>query len=362
MPDDGAHRLWTMRAGRLDDHPRGAAAAAHPLVLALAVDVASTSSLGQVQGGGDVNGTELSIREVARVTGTTSRTLRHYESVGVLLASRVGPGGLRYYDDEALVRLQRILVLRDLGMHLADVGRLLDDGGGLDALRQHLHQLRTEQQRLARMVASVERTIVTLEEGGQLVAEEMFDGFDHTHYKDEVEERWGKDAYTSSDAWYRGMSEAGRRTWKDSMAQLGADWIAAARSGIAPDSDEAQALARRHADWLAGIPGTPGHGTGAPAKEYLLGLGEMYVADPRFAANYGGEQGATFVRDALRVYAESRLPVGGCRPTRAAHPLPNGTTTGSGPGVSARARPRLPVTDDQPATGSLTRCRSAVHP
>ena len=253
-----------------------------------------------------MNGTELSIREVARVTGTTSRTLRHYESVGVLLASRVGPGGLRYYDDEALVRLQRILVLRDLGMHLADVGRLLDDGGGLDALRQHLHQLRTEQQRLARMVASVERTIVTLEEGGQLVAEEMFDGFDHTHYKDEVEERWGKDAYTSSDAWYRGMSEAGRRTWKDSMAQLGADWIAAARSGIAPDSDEAQALARRHADWLAGIPGTPGHGTGAPAKEYLLGLGEMYVADPRFAANYGGEQGATFVRDALRVYAENR--------------------------------------------------------
>ena len=61
-----------------------------------------------------MNGTELSIREVARVTGTTSRTLRHYESIGVLPSSRVGPGGLRYYDDEALVRLQRILVLRGL--------------------------------------------------------------------------------------------------------------------------------------------------------------------------------------------------------------------------------------------------------
>ena len=254
-----------------------------------------------------MNGTELSIREVARVTGTTSRTLRHYESVGVLPASRVGPGGLRYYDDEALVRLQRILVLRGLGMPLADVGRLLDDDGdGLGALRQHLHQLRTEQQRLARIAASVERTIVTLEEGGQLVAEEMFDGFDHTQYKDEVEERWGKDAYASSDAWWHGMGDAERRTLKGRVAQLGADWIAAAQSGIAPDFDEAQALARRHADWLAGIPGTPGHGTGAPAKEYLLGLGEMYVADPRFAAGYGGEQGATFVRDALRVYAENR--------------------------------------------------------
>jgi hypothetical protein len=29
----------------------------------------------------------------------------------------------------------------------------------------------------------------------------------------------------------------------------------------------------------------------------------MYVADPRFAANYGGEDGARFVRDALRAYA-----------------------------------------------------------
>ena len=252
-----------------------------------------------------MNGTELSIREVARVTGTTSRTLRHYESIGVLPASRVGPGGLRYYDDEALVRLQRILVLRGLGMPLADVGRLLDDGDdGLGALRRHLHQLRTEQQRLARMAASVERTIVTLEEGGPLVAEEMFDGFDHTQYRDEVEERWGKDAYASSDAWYRGMSGAERGAWKERSATLGADWIAAAQSGIAPDSDQAQALARRHADWLAGIPGTPGHGTGAPAKGYLTRLGDSYVADPRFAVNYGGVGGATFVRDALRIYAE----------------------------------------------------------
>jgi hypothetical protein len=33
----------------------------------------------------------------------------------------------------------------------------------------------------------------------------------------------------------------------------------------------------------------------------------MYVADPRFAANYGGVEGATFVRDALAVYAERHL-------------------------------------------------------
>ena len=39
----------------------------------------------------------------------------------------------------------------------------------------------------------------------------------------------------------------------------------------------------------------------------MLGLADMYVADARFAANYGGEEGATFVRDALHEYAARHL-------------------------------------------------------
>jgi hypothetical protein len=139
------------------------------------------------------------------------------------------------------------------------------------------------------------------------MAENMFDGFDHTQYRDEVEERWGKDAYARSDAWWRGMSADEKAGWQRLVAQLGADWMAAAERGIDPASDEAQALAQRQFDWLRGIPGTPGGGTTGPTKEYFTGLGDMYVADPRFAKNYGGEAGATFVRDTMRVYAERHL-------------------------------------------------------
>jgi len=246
---------------------------------------------------------EHSIREVARASGTTSRTLRHYEAVGVLPPTWVGAGGVRYYDDDALVRLQEALVLRRLGLPLAEIREVLD--GEQDrrvALAHHLNALRQEQQRLTRMAGSVERTLAALQEGRPLVAEEMFDGFDHTQYKEEVEERWGKDAYASGDAWWRSMSDDERKAWGERAARLGADWTAAAQAGVAPDSPEAQDLARRHVEWLASIPGTPGHGTGEPDPEYLRNLGDMYVADPRFAANYGGEQGARFVRDALRAY------------------------------------------------------------
>jgi hypothetical protein len=33
----------------------------------------------------------------------------------------------------------------------------------------------------------------------------------------------------------------------------------------------------------------------------------MYVADPRFGANYGGQAGAEFVRDAMAAYAARHL-------------------------------------------------------
>ncbi|WP_228460698.1 TipAS antibiotic-recognition domain-containing protein [Gordonia crocea] len=137
------------------------------------------------------------------------------------------------------------------------------------------------------------------------MAETMFDGFDHTQYKDEVEQRWGKDAYARSDAWYRGMSDEERRAWQARVEQLAQDWTAAAEAAeITPDSPAAQDLAHRHIDWLRGIPGTPAAEPDGDLVAYVRALAEGYVADERFAANYGGVEGASFVRDALLAYLE----------------------------------------------------------
>lgn len=243
---------------------------------------------------------QASIQEIARLTGVTSRTLRHYDAVGLLPPTRTGSNGLRWYDEDALVRLQRILLLRDLGLGLPQIRAVLDrQTDETTALRHHLDWLDAEQQRLARQAASVRATLTARTHGETLMTEQMFDGFDHTQHKDEVTARWGADAYATSDAWWRGMSDAERTTWKDAAAALTQDWIAAASSGTDPASPQAQALAARHLDWLASIPGTPRTPAGAPDPEYVRGLGDMYVDDPRFAATYGGPTSAAFVRDAL---------------------------------------------------------------
>lgn len=255
---------------------------------------------------------DWSIQEVARLAGTTSRTLRHYDDIGLLPPSRIAHNGYRHYDESALLRLQRILLLRELGLGLPQIGEVLSrERSEASALETHLALLREEQTRLARQIASVESTINAVKGGETLMAENMFDGFDHTRYRDEVEERWGKKAYADSDRWWRGMTDAERADWQQRVSDLGRDWIAAAESAIDPASAEAQEVAHRHVEWLTGIPGTPAATPGGDVKAYVIGLGEMYVADPRFGANYatsdGGTRGAEFVRDALRIYAEANL-------------------------------------------------------
>jgi len=256
---------------------------------------------------------EWSIQDVARRAGTTSRTLRHYARIGLVTPSRVGANGYRYYDEVALLRLQRVLLLRELGLGLPAIAEALAHRDGapteVAALRQHLEWLQAERARIERQAASVRSTIDVLERGGQLMMETMFDGFDHTAHEREVEERWGADAYRRGDAWWTAMSAEEKAAWKAELAELQADWRRAAESGVDPGGPEGQALARRQAEWLAGIPGTPGAGAGtgtgadAARAEYLAGLGAMYVADERFAVQYGGIEGARFVRDALKRYA-----------------------------------------------------------
>ena len=245
---------------------------------------------------------EYGISEVARLTGTTSRTLRHYGDVGLLAPSRVGANGYRYYDAAALSRLQRILMLRELGLGIPAITDVLEAADAPTALRAHLQWLRAESDRLDRQIASVERTIDSIVKGVPIMAQDMFDGFAHTQHRDEVQRRWGAQAYADGDAWWRGLDGHGRQAFTDEHAAIAAGWAKLAADGAASDGAQAQALAGRHHAWIAA-----GWGNKAPNADQLVGLADMYVADERFAANYGGVEGAQYVRDALTHFAITEL-------------------------------------------------------
>ncbi|MCF2574377.1 MerR family transcriptional regulator [Brevibacterium sp. UCMA 11754] len=249
---------------------------------------------------------DWSIQETARMTGTTSRTLRHYDAIGLLPPTYTADNGYRYYDETGLVRLQRILLLRELGMPLNRIAEALEGTSDpIVALGEHVHSLGRERARIERQIAAVTATIARLEAGEPLMAEEMFDGFDHRRHKEEVTRRWGQAAYESSALWWESMSADDRRAWKAKVDRLSQDWANAAEAGVGPESERCQDLARRHVQWLRAVPGTPANDPDGDLDGYVRGLADMYVSDPRFGANYGGTEGAELVRDSLNLYLDA---------------------------------------------------------
>lgn len=247
---------------------------------------------------------EWSIQQIAGAAGITSRTLRHYDQIGLLVPARVGDNGYRYYDDASLVRLQRILLLRELGLGLPEIADVLDGQvADAEALETHVRWLEQEAGRIRDQILAVTATIAALQKGESLMPEHMFHGFDPSQYRTEVAERWGPEAAARSEQWWAKLGSAGQQEFQGLHRALQDDYDAAILAGELPEGTLVQAIAARHAAWIAA--GWQGRRPGANA---LRGLADMYVGDPRFAKNYTrvDPKGAEFVRAALHAFAASQ--------------------------------------------------------
>ncbi|MFI1285004.1 MerR family transcriptional regulator [Streptomyces sp. NPDC020858] len=74
----------------------------------------------------DVTTTLYSIGELSRRTGLPVRTIRFYSDSGVVAPTTRSPAGYRLYDLDALLRLELLRTLRELGIDLATIRRVLD--------------------------------------------------------------------------------------------------------------------------------------------------------------------------------------------------------------------------------------------
>jgi DNA-binding transcriptional MerR regulator len=67
------------------------------------------------------------VKDLARAAGVSVRTLHHYDAIGLLVPGARTAAGYRLYTDADLLRLQQILISRELGLSLEDIRRSLDD-------------------------------------------------------------------------------------------------------------------------------------------------------------------------------------------------------------------------------------------
>lgn len=249
-----------------------------------------------------------SITQVARMSKVTSRTLRHYGEIGLLRPARVADNGLRYYEQEQLLRLQQILVLRELGVGLRAIGDIVDGTSDpVAALRAHHTRLLAERDRFDRLATTVSNTIAQLR-GGDIVSttnvEQWFDGLHdpkkQAAYEAEAANRWG--ARTAE-------ANAETATWpKEKWSGVQQEWLAILErlvgfldDGIAADAPQVVAAIDAHYAWICQF--------WTPNKAAYLGLGSLYTDDPGFRAKFDGRDPrlAEYLRDAMAAYASARL-------------------------------------------------------
>lgn len=261
---------------------------------------------------------DLTVGRVADLVGVSVRTLHHWDAIGLVRPSGRSWSGYRLYDAEDVARIHRVLVYRELGLALAQIGEILDDPS-VDP-REHLQRQRTlleerirRLERTARAVDEmIERTDMTYENGIRLSAEEqarIFGADWDPAYQDEARERWG-----GTEAWKQSAArtrEWGPEQWqqvKDELETVESALADALARGIAPGSEEANALAERHRATIAR------HYDCTRSMQVVLA--RMYTEDPRFAAHY--DERAEGLAAWLRAVIEENARAHGVDPQTAA--------------------------------------------
>ena len=97
------------------------------------------------------------IREVTGITGITVNALRYYDTKGLLHPTVRNQGGRKewLYDDEAVRRARRILLLRRIGIPVESIAAVLDKVDGMDetVLGSRLEELREERKEIDEQIS-----------------------------------------------------------------------------------------------------------------------------------------------------------------------------------------------------------------
>ena len=116
---------------------------------------------------------------MAELTGTTARTIRFYDEIGLLKPAFVASNGYRYYTDEQIVRLQQILFFKDLGCELKHIQELFNTPG-FDTEKMFLEQKKVIERNIKKqkkLLKTIEMMLLNIEKARTMTTQQMTQEF-----------------------------------------------------------------------------------------------------------------------------------------------------------------------------------------
>lgn len=250
---------------------------------------------------------EYMVSELAKMARITVRTLHHYDALGLLKPRGVGQNGYRYYGSTEARRLQQILLHREVGIALKDIGALLDQPNTEKAelLRQHREKLKQRATQTAELIRTLDRRIAELEGKDKMTDTDLYKGIPpekQSEYEAWLIDRLGPDAeenITRTRAAFAALDVAGQAAVMKELEETETALAEAMKRGIDPGDQVMDMALNRHRAWVAYMWAKP-----CPADAYA-GLADMYLAHPDFKKRYEAIAiGFTdFLTRAMRAYA-----------------------------------------------------------
>ena len=243
----------------------------------------------------------MTIKEVSELAGVSVRTLQHYDKIGLLQPSKRSEAGWRLYTDEDLVRLQQILLFRELEFPLKDIKHILEsaDFDQAKALEDQIRLLELKREHLSNLIHLAK----ALKKGACDMSFSAFDTSKIDEYEREAKKRWGE-----TPAWKEYEQKSKDRTREDEIAK-GAGLMALFEpfhdmvvEGVGPDSPEAMRQAQRIQDYIS-------ENFYTCTDDIFEGLGRAYGAGGDFTENIDASAGqgtALFAMEAIEAYLLSK--------------------------------------------------------
>lgn len=244
------------------------------------------------------------VAEVAAIAGVTVRALHHYDAIDLLTPTERSRKGYRLYTEADLLRLQQILIQRELGLPLEQIRRVLDDPAfNLQAaLLAQKSALEARAAHTRAMLDSVDAALAKLvnqqpsNEERQSVMEELFRGFEPERYEQEAQQRWGHtDAYRESARRTKNYTPADWQRFAETQNRVYQGLVSLMQSGVGPNDPATRALVEQHRllidQWFYPC-----------NSEMHANLASLYEGDSRFAQNIDqfGEGLSRFLVAAIR--------------------------------------------------------------
>lgn len=247
------------------------------------------------------------VKQVAKLSGVSVRALHHYDEIGLLKPAHIGANRYRYYGEDELLRLQQILIHRELDIPLGEIAAILDAPGfdRLATLQTQRDRLEQEAKRYAELVQTIDRTIARLKGDRAMQDADLYKGISpekQAEYEAWLIDRFGGDMpgriETSRKKWAE-LTEAEQHALQDELRDLEQGLAEGLRRGVPRESRSLDPLLARHRAWVGRMWDRP-----CPPQAYA-GLADLYLSHPDFIARYETiETGfAEYLAGAMKAYA-----------------------------------------------------------